>query len=40
VKKLDRAIDAGARRFWISVHFDDKRRFIRDWAEQVMPAFR
>jgi len=40
VRKLERAIDAGARQFWMSVHFDDKQRFMRDWAERVMPAFR
>ena len=39
VKKLERAIDAGARQFWMSVHFDDKHRFMRDWARHVMPAF-
>ena len=26
--------------FWMSIHFDDKLRLIRDFAEQVMPAFR
>jgi 5,10-methylenetetrahydromethanopterin reductase len=40
VKKIERAVDAGARRFWISIHFDDKFRFMKEWAEQVMPAFR
>jgi 5,10-methylenetetrahydromethanopterin reductase len=40
VRKLERAIQAGARQFWMSVHFDDKHRFMRDWAERVMPAFR
>ena len=40
IKKIERAVDAGARRFWISIHFDDKFRFMKDWAEQVMPAFR
>ena len=40
VRKLERAVEAGARRFWISIHFDDKVRFMRDWATQVMPAFR
>ena len=40
IEKLERAVDAGARRFWISIHFDDKLRFLRDWATQVMPAFR
>lgn len=37
---LRAAIDAGARQFWMSVHFDDKRRFLHDWAARVMPAFR
>jgi 5,10-methylenetetrahydromethanopterin reductase len=40
IEKVERAVEAGARRFWISIHFDDKGRFMRDWAEQVMPAFR
>ena len=40
VRKLERAIEAGATQFWMSVHFDDKVRFMRVWAEQVMPAFR
>lgn len=40
VKKLERAIEAGARQFWMSIHFDDRFRLIRDFAEQVMPAFR
>jgi hypothetical protein len=35
-----RAIEAGALQFWISIHFDDKFRLIRDCAERVMPAFR
>lgn len=40
IKTIERAVEAGARRFWISVHFDDKLRFMRDWATMVMPAFR
>lgn len=40
VAKLRSAVEAGARQFWISVHFDDKVRFLRDWASRVMPAFR
>lgn len=40
IRKIERAVEAGARQFWISVHFDDKLRFIRDWAETVAPAFR
>jgi hypothetical protein len=35
-----REVDAGARRFWLSVHVDDKVRFLRDWASRVLPAFR
>jgi 5,10-methylenetetrahydromethanopterin reductase len=40
IKKLEAAVDAGARQFWMSVHFDDKERFLRDWAAKVAPAFR
>jgi 5,10-methylenetetrahydromethanopterin reductase len=40
IKKLEAAVDAGARQFWMSVHFDDKERFLRDWATSVAPAFR
>jgi 5,10-methylenetetrahydromethanopterin reductase len=40
IAKLRAAVDAGARQFWMSVHFDDKERFLRDWAEKVAPAFR
>ncbi len=40
IGKLETAIDAGARQFWMSIHFDDKGRFMRDWARDVMPAFR
>ena len=40
IAKLKGAIDAGARQFWISIHFDDKPRFMREWAAKVMPAFR
>jgi 5,10-methylenetetrahydromethanopterin reductase len=40
VRKLESAIDAGARQFWMSVHFDDKHRFMHDWSTHVMPAFR
>jgi 5,10-methylenetetrahydromethanopterin reductase len=40
IAKLSEAIDAGARQFWMSVHFDDKIAFMRRWSEQVMPAFR
>jgi alkanesulfonate monooxygenase SsuD/methylene tetrahydromethanopterin reductase-like flavin-dependent oxidoreductase (luciferase family) len=40
IKKLEAAAEAGARQFWMSVHFDDKERFLRDWAAKVAPAFR
>jgi alkanesulfonate monooxygenase SsuD/methylene tetrahydromethanopterin reductase-like flavin-dependent oxidoreductase (luciferase family) len=39
IRKLEAAVEAGARQFWMSVHFDDKARFIRDWATTVAPAF-
>ena len=37
--KLDRAIEAGARQFWMSVHFDDKVGFMRDWGEKVISGY-
>jgi 5,10-methylenetetrahydromethanopterin reductase len=40
IDKLKAASDAGARQFWMSIHFDDKARFMREWARDVMPAFR
>jgi 5,10-methylenetetrahydromethanopterin reductase len=40
IRKLEQAVEAGASRFWLSVHVDDKLRFLRDWASQVLPAFR
>ena len=40
IAKLERAAEAGAHQFWMSVHFDDKVRFMRDWSSHVMSAFR
>jgi 5,10-methylenetetrahydromethanopterin reductase len=40
IRKLEQAVAAGARQFGMSVHFDDKARFMRDWSSRVMPAFR
>ena len=40
IRQLERAIEAGATGFWMSVHFDDKLRFMRDWGARVIPAFR
>ena len=40
IAKLEAAIGAGARQFWMSIHFDDKARFLLDWARDIMPAFR
>lgn len=39
VAKLEQAIAAGARQFWMSIHFDDKERFLREW-KAVVDAFR
>jgi 5,10-methylenetetrahydromethanopterin reductase len=38
--RIEAAVAAGARQFWMSVHFDDKERFLRDLAAKVAPAFR
>ena len=40
IRKLQAAADAGARQIWLSVHFDDKYRFLREWAAKIIPAFR
>jgi 5,10-methylenetetrahydromethanopterin reductase len=40
IRKLEQAINAGARQFWMSIHFDHKAQFMREWARTVMPAFR
>ena len=40
IRKLETIVEAGARQIWLSVHFDDKYRFLREWAAKVMPAFR
>ena len=40
IAKLEAAIAAGARQFWMSIHFNNKARFMRDWARDIMPAFR
>ena len=39
VAKIEAAVEAGARQFWMSIHFDDKERFLRDFGP-VMAAFR
>ena len=39
VAKIGAAAEAGARQFWMSIHFDDKERFLNDW-KAVMAAFR
>ena len=39
VEKLGQAIQAGARQFWMSIHFDNKEPFLREWAA-VIDAFR
>jgi|SRR5262245_17030270 len=40
IGKLEQAINAGARQFWMSIHFDHKAQFMHEWARTVMPAFR
>jgi 5,10-methylenetetrahydromethanopterin reductase len=40
IRKLEQAINAGARQFWMSIHFDHKPQFMREWARTVMPTFR
>jgi 5,10-methylenetetrahydromethanopterin reductase len=40
IRKLGQAVNAGARQFWMSIHFDHKAQFMREWARTVMPAFR
>ena len=37
--RIEAAAEAGARQFWMSIHFDDKERFLRDF-QAVMAAFR
>ena len=37
--KLDGTTDAGARQFWMSIHLNDKERFLREWGA-VMERFR
>ena len=39
IAKIEAAAEAGARQPWMSIHFDDKERFIRDW-KAVMAASR
>jgi 5,10-methylenetetrahydromethanopterin reductase len=40
IRKLESAAEAGARQMWIGVHFGDKHRFLREWAEKIIPAFK
>ena len=39
IAKIEAAVEAGARQFWMSIHFEDKERFLREWGA-VMDAFR
>ncbi len=40
IKKLEAAAEAGARQIWIGLHFGEKYRFMREWAEKIIPAFK
>ena len=35
VEKLNKAIEAGAHQFWMSIHFDHKEEFLRKWADVI-----
>jgi 5,10-methylenetetrahydromethanopterin reductase len=39
IRKIETAAEAGATHFWMSVHFADKERFMREWGETVMARF-
>ncbi len=39
IEKINKAAAAGARQIWMSIHFDDKVRILRDWSD-VMAGFR
>jgi 5,10-methylenetetrahydromethanopterin reductase len=38
VRKIEEAAEAGARHFWMSIHFPDKEKFMREWSEKVMKS--
>ncbi len=40
IRKIETAAEAGATHFWMSVHFADKERFMREWGETVIKRFR
>lgn len=40
IKKLDAAAEAGAKQIWIGLHFGEKYRFMREWSEKIIPAFK
>jgi alkanesulfonate monooxygenase SsuD/methylene tetrahydromethanopterin reductase-like flavin-dependent oxidoreductase (luciferase family) len=40
IRKIEAAAEAGATQIWIGLHFNDKTRFLRDWAAKIMPAFK
>ena len=37
-RKIHEAAEAGARHFWMSVHFPDKEAFMKEWSETVMKS--
>ena len=39
VRKIETAAEAGARHFWMSVHFPEKEEFMKHWGETVIPRF-
>jgi alkanesulfonate monooxygenase SsuD/methylene tetrahydromethanopterin reductase-like flavin-dependent oxidoreductase (luciferase family) len=40
IRKIEAAAEAGAKHFWMSVHFPDKERFMREFGESVMARFK
>lgn len=39
VRKIETAAEAGARHFWMSVHFKKNEEFMKHWGETVIPRF-
>ena len=35
-RKVSEAAEAGARHFWMSVHFPNKEHFMQEWNEKVI----
>lgn len=40
VRKIEMAAEAGVTHLWMSIHFAEKERFMREWSATVMSRFR